>query len=79
MATSEKEVEQGPGMLDAAVFAYTHPLLDDRLGWVDRRLVEAVEALPRLVRHRARMLEAYYSEEAQSPLGVGDSVAWEKV
>ncbi|KLU86431.1 hypothetical protein MAPG_05444 [Magnaporthiopsis poae ATCC 64411] len=60
-------------MFDAAVFAYTHLLLPGSgLEWADRRLCEAVEAFPALVRHRNRMLARLWDEDG----AVGE---WEKV
>ncbi|KAF1982445.1 hypothetical protein K402DRAFT_466745 [Aulographum hederae CBS 113979] len=57
--------EKKPGLLDAAVFSYTHLLLDERLGggegWVDGRLAEIVKACENLVGHRGRILERYYA------------------
>ncbi|KAI9687687.1 MAG: hypothetical protein M1820_010393, partial [Bogoriella megaspora] len=47
---------QGPGLLDASVFAYTHLLLDDGMGWVDGRLGRAVGRWGNLVRHRERVV-----------------------
>lgn len=32
----------GPSLFDAAVFAYTHPLLDENMGWRQQRLGECV-------------------------------------
>jgi len=57
---------QAPGLFDASVFAYTHLLLDAALGagWVDTRLRDAVCARPRLVAHRQRILDAYFSVPA---------------
>ncbi|KAL1864786.1 hypothetical protein VTK73DRAFT_5665 [Phialemonium thermophilum] len=56
-----------PGELDAAVFAYTQPLLAERseegaLGWRDQRLPEAARRAGdgALVRHRARIWDLYY-------------------
>ncbi|KAL9946015.1 hypothetical protein D7B24_007558 [Verticillium nonalfalfae] len=52
------------GLFDAEVFAYTGVILDERLGWVDRRLAEALRASPGLVRHRERMMVTYFPEKA---------------
>ena len=52
-------VEQ-PELMDASVFAYTHLLLDDALGWSDKRLNDGLRKYDNLVRHRARILEGYY-------------------
>jgi metaxin len=55
---------QRPGLFDASVFAYTHLLLDERLGkgWVDTRLRDALMARRRLVTHRDRILARYFEE-----------------
>ncbi|KAI6342463.1 hypothetical protein MCOR25_011179 [Pyricularia grisea] len=72
----------GPGLLDAAVFAYTHLLL--ALPWGDRSLAEALAAeAPALVDHRDRMLERLWGGGGGSGGGgsedCGASVEWEKV
>ncbi|KAF2126615.1 hypothetical protein P153DRAFT_297698 [Dothidotthia symphoricarpi CBS 119687] len=53
----------GPGLFDASVFAYTHLLLDAKLGkgWVDTRLRDALISRKHLVRHRNRVLAKYFS------------------
>jgi metaxin len=55
---------QRPGLFDASVFAYTHLLLDQRLGkdWVDTRLRDALMARRHLVTHRNRVLARYFEE-----------------
>lgn len=55
---------QRPGLFDASVFAYTHLLLDDKLGkgWVDTRLRDALMACKRLVTHRERILAKYFEK-----------------
>lgn len=45
-----------PTLFDASVFAYTHLLLDEEFGWVDRRLSEVLKEFPALVRHQERLL-----------------------
>jgi metaxin len=50
----------GATLLDAGLFAYTQLLLDEKMGWKDRRLVKAVLARPKLVAHRERMLQRYW-------------------
>lgn len=57
---------QRPGLFDASVFAYTHLLLDDKLGkgWVDTRLRDALMACRRLVAHRERILAKYFEKSA---------------
>ena len=49
-------------MFDAAVFAYTNVLLDERLAWGDARLTEVVRAFEALVAHRERILGRYWPE-----------------
>lgn len=67
----EEEYDRtGPGMLDAAVFSYTHVILElfseiaeglEEEAWSPaRRLVRAIEGERSLVRHRERVLEVYY-------------------
>ncbi|KAH0432328.1 hypothetical protein CcaCcLH18_06534 [Colletotrichum camelliae] len=53
-----------PTLFDASVFAYTHLLLDERFGWVDRRLVELVKEFPALVNHQKRLLKMCFPDEA---------------
>ena len=70
----------GPGLFDAAVFAYTHLLLSDGgLAWRDRTLPELVEAFPNLVRHRARLVAMFWSDAAGVDAAVEDSTVWEKI
>jgi len=52
----------GPTLLDAALFAYTHLLLDEAMGWRDRRLARCVARWEVLGRHRERVLRAYWEE-----------------
>ena len=56
----------GPGLFDASVFAYTHLLLDDNLGkgWLDTRLRNALMSRKRLIKHRNRVLDSYFSEKS---------------
>ncbi|KAF2456791.1 hypothetical protein BDY21DRAFT_43409 [Lineolata rhizophorae] len=53
-----------PGILDAAIFSYTEPLIQERLGgggmWVDGTLRQMVLGRPRLVDHRNRILGMYF-------------------
>ncbi|KAH7371261.1 hypothetical protein BKA66DRAFT_514288 [Pyrenochaeta sp. MPI-SDFR-AT-0127] len=55
-----------PGLFDASVFAYTHLLLDERLGrgWVDTRLRDALMSRNRLTTHRDRILTEYFSDRS---------------
>ncbi|CAK4032228.1 Hypothetical predicted protein [Lecanosticta acicola] len=49
-----------PGFFDATVFAYTHLILDDALGWKQNELKDALGKHANLVRHRERIREMYY-------------------
>ncbi len=49
-----------PSLFDAAVFAYTHLLLEERMGWKETRLIKALEKHANLVAHRRRIYETYY-------------------
>ncbi|ODH17278.1 hypothetical protein ACO22_06279 [Paracoccidioides brasiliensis] len=49
-----------PGLFDASVFAYTHLLLDEQLGWKHNPLGRYLRKCPNLVQHRQRLLEAYF-------------------
>lgn len=51
---------QKPGMFDASVFAYTHLLLDDEMGWKVNQLGDALRMLDNLVSHRDRLLRLYF-------------------
>jgi metaxin len=52
-----------PTLFDASVFAYTHLLLDNKLGrgWVNTSLRDYVTQKSGLVKHRNRILESYFS------------------
>ena len=52
---------RGPGMLDAAVFAYTHLILDLHVG-----LEGVLERFDGLVRHRGRILMRYFHSSKKS-------------
>lgn len=52
--------QQAPGLFDAAVFAYTHLLLDDEMGWQENRLGEGLQKFENLVQHRNRIAELYH-------------------
>lgn len=56
----------GPGLFDASVFAYTHLLLDEKLGkgWLDTRLRDALMSRKRLTTHRNRVLNLYFPEQS---------------
>lgn len=49
-----------PALFDASVFAYTQLLLDDDLGWKEKKLCRALRVRDNLVRHRERLLVRYY-------------------
>ncbi|KAI9049892.1 hypothetical protein LZ554_006040 [Drepanopeziza brunnea f. sp. 'monogermtubi'] len=49
-----------PALFDASVFAYTQLLLDDDLGWKEKKLCRALRARENLVKHRERLLVRYY-------------------
>ncbi|WYZ41646.1 hypothetical protein EsH8_V_000541 [Colletotrichum jinshuiense] len=53
----------GPTLFDASVFAYTHLLLDEEFGWVDRTLPAILEQFPVLVRHRERLAARYFPDD----------------
>ncbi|WEW56653.1 hypothetical protein PRK78_002101 [Emydomyces testavorans] len=49
-----------PGIFDASVFAYTHLILDEKLGWKHNPLGRHLKRYDNLVQHRQRLLEAYF-------------------
>ena len=51
-----------PGLFDASVFAYTHLLLDNKLGWQNKRLSDALRKNENLVQHRKRLLKQYFDD-----------------
>ena len=50
-----------PSLFDASVFAYTHLLLDNSLGWQNRRMSDGLRRNTNLVQHRQRILDKYFS------------------
>ncbi|KAK8084868.1 hypothetical protein PG997_006139 [Apiospora hydei] len=52
-----------PGLFDAAVFAYTHLLLDDKLGWIDTRLRDSLLKFPALLEHRKKLFSRCWGRE----------------
>ncbi|CAD0090319.1 unnamed protein product [Aureobasidium vineae] len=50
-----------PTLFDASVFAYTHLLLDEDMGWRNNPLAERLATFQNLVNHRNRILSDYYS------------------
>ena len=51
---------ENPDLADAALFAYTHLLLDEGMGWADGRMVEMLKGRESVVRHRDRILETFF-------------------
>jgi metaxin len=49
-----------PALFDASVFAYTQLLLDDELGWREKKLCTALRRRDNLVQHRNRLLVRYW-------------------
>jgi metaxin len=52
-----------PTIFDASVFAYTQLLLDEKMGWKEKRLVRAIRKRENLVRHRERLLVRYFDDD----------------
>lgn len=48
-----------PGLFDASVFAYTHLVLDDKMGWKQNRLGQLLKQHTNLVQHRERLLSFF--------------------
>jgi metaxin len=48
-----------PGLFDASVFAYTHLILDDKMGWKQNRLGQLLKQHTNLVQHRERLLSFF--------------------
>ncbi|KAJ5091528.1 hypothetical protein NUU61_006398 [Penicillium alfredii] len=48
-----------PGLFDASVFAYTHLVLDEEMGWKQNRLAQLLREHPNLVQHRDRLLKFF--------------------
>ncbi|CZT44194.1 related to mitochondrial outer membrane protein (Sam35) [Rhynchosporium secalis] len=49
-----------PALFDASVFAYSQLLLDDDLGWKEKKLCRALRVRDNLVQHRERLVVRYY-------------------
>ncbi|KAL3422464.1 hypothetical protein PVAG01_06620 [Phlyctema vagabunda] len=49
-----------PALFDASVFAYTQLLLDESLGWEEKKLCRALRQRDNLVQHRERLLVKYF-------------------
>ncbi|PHH87302.1 hypothetical protein CDD83_9044 [Cordyceps sp. RAO-2017] len=58
---------RAPGLFDAAVFAYTHPILDDGLAWADDGLGARLARFANLVAHRTALYERCWGREAENP------------
>ena len=54
--------EETPGLFDASVFAYTHLLLSETMGWKDKKLADALAKHDNLVRHSERISHKYFDE-----------------
>lgn len=54
--------ESSPTLFDASVFAYTHLLLGETMGWKEKRLVRSIRSMQGLAKHRERILRLYYNE-----------------
>ncbi|KAJ5633950.1 hypothetical protein N7528_001792 [Penicillium herquei] len=48
-----------PGLFDASVFAYTHLILDEGMGWKQNRLAQLLREHTNLVQHRERLLRFF--------------------
>jgi metaxin len=49
-----------PTLFDASIFAYTHLLLDDGMGWKEKKLCRALRRRDNLAQHRERLLVRYF-------------------
>ena len=47
-------------LFDAAVFSYTNILLDDKIQWKERRMIEDLNKYKNLVRHRNMISQKYF-------------------
>ena len=50
-----------PGLFDASLFAYTHLVLDDEMGWQTTIMRDALSEYDNLVDHRELVLQQYFS------------------
>lgn len=48
-----------PGLFDASVFAFTHLILDEGMGWKRNRLGQLLRRHTNLVQHRERLLQFF--------------------
>ncbi|MCJ1299089.1 hypothetical protein MMC08_001880 [Hypocenomyce scalaris] len=53
-----------PSLFDASVFAYTHLLLDEGMGWKEDRMSRGLKKYFNLVQHRERIVEVYFSKQS---------------
>jgi len=53
--------EKTPALFDANLFAYTHLLLDEGMGWARNELADVLRSHPNLIEHRDRVLRDYFS------------------
>ncbi|MCJ1224525.1 hypothetical protein MMC12_001170 [Toensbergia leucococca] len=51
---------EGPGLFDASVFAYTHLLIDEGVGWRDWRMRRDLMRHGNLVGHRERIVKEWF-------------------
>jgi metaxin len=49
-----------PTLFDAAIFAYTHLLLNERLNWREKKLVRGLRTHANLVAHQERLYQTYW-------------------
>jgi len=49
-----------PALFDASVFAYTHLLLDEGMGWKENAIGDAVRGFSNLIQHRENVLGRYF-------------------
>lgn len=49
-----------PGLFDASVFAYTHLILDESMGWKHNKLARLLRKHENLVQHRERLLQKFF-------------------
>jgi metaxin len=49
-----------PTLFDASIFAYTHLLLEESLGWQNTRLADSLRGMDNLVKHRQRLFTTYF-------------------
>jgi metaxin len=52
-----------PSLFDASVFAYTHLLMDESMGWKNTTLADSVKKIDNLVQHRRRLMNLYFKEQ----------------